>query len=262
MRKNLRLEMIAVAGLLLVAGGGAYAQENPDREGRIEAGVRQGYGDTNSAKFNEYRDIPDGFVISHVEVGLGNLFKNSFFFHFQARDIREKDQTFLVDLGAYRKYRLDLKWDQIPHVFTNTARSFLTETSPGLFVATDATKAAFAAAGTNIPALQNTLAGFPLVPMSLRRDKGSGVLTETPGTEWTLGVNYSHEKMYGHRPFGTTTNSFTNGIELPEPIDYRTNLLGTGAEYAHKNFVFQANYYGSFFHNNVDTLTWDVPLLW
>jgi MtrB/PioB family decaheme-associated outer membrane protein len=237
----------------------AYAQGSENNEGRIELGVRQLYGERNSAKFKEYRDIPQGFFVKQAEVNLDNLFKNSFFFSFQTRDPRENDQTFLFSLGAYRKYRLDLKWDQTPHVFTTTAKSFLVENTPGVFLAPDPVKTALVAAGTNVSVLQSVLASSPLVNMSLRRDKGSGTLALTPRTDWTVKLNYSHEKMYGHRPFGTTTNSFTNVIELPEPIDYRTNLVNTGAEYADKIWDFQTAYSGSFFHNNVDTITWDVP---
>jgi MtrB/PioB family decaheme-associated outer membrane protein len=95
--------------------------------------------------------------------------------------------------------------------------------------------------------------------MSLRRDKGTGALVLTPTTDWTVSLKYSREKMYGHRPFGTTTNGFNNIIELPEPIDYRTNLVDARTEYAHDRWDVQTGYSGSFFDNKVDTLTWDVP---
>lgn len=206
--------LVAILPVLLLGSRMAYAQGESDL-GQIEFGVRQLYGNRSSAKFNEYRDIPQGVFVRHAEADLDNLFKKDFFFSFQARDPRENDQTFLISGGAYRKYRLDLKWDQIPHVFTTTARSFLIENTPGVFVAPIAEKSILQANVGNVPVLQSVLASAPLVNMSLRRDKGTGTLTLTPTTDWTLRLNYSHEKMYGHRPFGTTTNSFTNVIELP-----------------------------------------------
>jgi MtrB/PioB family decaheme-associated outer membrane protein len=252
-----KFAVVAIA-LLSAAGGTAYAQAEAER-GRVELGVRQLYGERNSAKFFEYRDIPQGAFVKHAEVELHELLEKSFFFGFQARDVREEDQTYLVSLGIARKYRLDLKWDQTPHVFTTTARSFLVESSPGVFVAPEAVRNALISAGTNVSILRSVLGSSPSVPMSLRRDKGTGTLSFTPTTDWTANVSYSREKMVGYRPFGTITNSFTNIIELPEPIDYRTHQVGAGAEYADSTWTFQTNYYGSIFDNRVGELIWDVP---
>jgi MtrB/PioB family decaheme-associated outer membrane protein len=245
-----------VAVLLLVAGA-AFAQEEATRS--LELGVRQLYGDRNSAKFFEYRDIPPGFFIKHAEIDFHELFQRDFFFTFQARDVLEEDQTYLLSLGIARKYTLDLRWDQIPHVFTTTARSFLVETSPGIFIAPDPTRTALINAGTNVSVLQSVLGSSPSIPMDLRRDKGSGTLTFTPTTDWTAQLGYSREKMTGHRPFGTTTNTFTNIIELPEPIDYRTHQVEGGAEYARDIWTLQTSYYASIFDNHVGELVWDVP---
>jgi Putative outer membrane beta-barrel porin, MtrB/PioB len=63
--------------------------------------------------------------------------------------------------------------------------------------------------------------------------------------------------MAGYRPFGTTLNRFTNITELPEPIDYRTQQVKAGTEYAKKIGGFQASYLGSTFKNRVSTLVWD-----
>jgi len=49
------------------------------------------------------------------------------------------------------------------------------------------------------------------------------------------------------------------GVELPEPIDYWTNNLKVGSEYSHKNWGIQVGYRGSYFENNISTLTFDNP---
>jgi MtrB/PioB family decaheme-associated outer membrane protein len=246
-----------IAVLLLVSIA-AFAQTDSGR-GSLELGVRQLYGDRNSAKFFEYRDIPPGFFIKHAEINRHELLERGFFFTFQTRDALEEDQTYLMSLGIARKYEMDLRWDQIPHVFTTTARSFLIETSPGVFIAPDPTRTALINAGSNTSVLQSVLGSSPSIPMELRRDKGSGTLTLTPTIDWTAQLKYSREKMTGHRPFGTTTNTFTNVIELPEPIDYRTHQVEGGAEYASDIWTLQTNYYASIFDNRVGELVWDVP---
>ena len=145
-----------------------HAQAGEPERGRIETGIRQLYGDRRSSKFNEYRDIPQGFFIRHSEIDLNDLFHNkTFFFNFQTRDTREKDQTYLLGLGVYRRYRLDLLWDQTPHVFTTTAKSFLVESSPGVFTVPSPLRSVLQSSPGNLQAVLDI--ARPL-DMSLRRD--------------------------------------------------------------------------------------------
>ena len=232
------------------------AQVGEAEHGRVEIGIRQLFGDRASSKFNEYRDIPQGFFIRHSEVHLDDLLNKTFFVNFQTRDTLENDQTYLLGLGVYRKYRFDLRWDQTPHDFTNTAKSFLLESSPGVFTAPATLRSVLQSQPGNLQAVLDS--ARPL-DMSLRRDTGAGTFAYTPTSNWTLQLQYSREKQVGHRPFGTTTNSFTNTEELPEPIDYRTHQVMAGTEYANKRGGFQAKYSGSIFNNEVSTLVWDIP---
>jgi hypothetical protein len=88
---------------------------------------------------------------------------------------------------------------------------------------------------------------------------GSGTFIYTPTADWSLQLQYSKEKQTGVRPFGTTTNSFTNIIELPEPIDYRAHQARGGVEYANQDWGFQVSYSSSIFKNDVGELVWDNP---
>src|SRR5262245_32611583 len=91
-----RLTILALLSVLFLTNEAAYGQNGQSGEserGQIEVGVRQLYGERDSAKFKEYRDIPQGFFIRYSSVNLDDLFNNTFFFNFQSRDIRERDQT-------------------------------------------------------------------------------------------------------------------------------------------------------------------------
>ena len=246
----------AILPAVFLSGEMAYAQGEERERGHIEIGIRQLYGERNSAKFNEYRHIPQGFFIQSSEVNLHNLLGNTFFFNFQSRDTIERDQSYLASLGVYRKYRLDLQWDQTPHVFSTTARSFFFEGSPGVFTAPAPLRALLQSQPAN---LQAVLDSARLLDLSLRRDKGAGTLTYTPTTDWDVQLQYSREKQTGYRQFGTTTNSFTNVLEMPEPIDYRTQQVKVGTEYGNRRGGFQAGYLGSVFSNETGTLVWDNP---
>ena len=233
-----------------------YAQAGEAERGRIEIGIRQLYGDRASSKFNEYRHIPQGLFIQNSEISLENLLGNTFFVNFQSRETIEKDQSYLLDLGGYRKYRVELQWDQTPHVFTTTARSFFLESSPGVFTVPTPLRSVLQSAPGD---LQAVLESARPLDMSLRRDTAAGTFTYTPNTDWVLQLRYSKEKQTGHRPFGTTTNSFANVLELPEPTDYRTHQVKLGTEYANHAWGFQADYSSSIFSNKVSTLVWENP---
>ncbi len=250
------LTLLPVAFIPAETGYAQTGETAEDERGRIEIGVRQLFGNRSSSKFSEYRHIPQGAFIRSSDIRLGNLLNNTFFFNFQSRESLERDQSYLVDLGVYRSYRLDLQWDQTPHIFTTTARSFFLQSSPGVFIAPPPLRNHLQSQPGDLRALLDSARPLDL---SLRRDKGSGTFTYTPAEEWALQFQYSREKQTGTRPFGTTINSFTNVLELPEPIDYRTHQMKAGTEYANQNWGFQANYSGSFFKNRIDSLVWDNP---
>ncbi len=234
-----------------------YAQSAEGGTGRIEVGARAIFGDHDSSKFNEYRHLPQGLFLRSSEFSLDDLFHGRFYVRFQSRDSFQRDQAYLLTAGQDRKYRLQVRWDETPHVFTNTARSFLIESGPGQFTAP-----ASVISTLRQPAnLGGLLDGAPVVNMSLRRHGGSAVFTYTPTANWTFDLGYTLETQLGHRPFGTTANQFTNIVELPEPIDYRTHQVRVGAEYATNRWGFQTGYSASLFHNAVSTLTWDIPFL-
>jgi Putative outer membrane beta-barrel porin, MtrB/PioB len=179
--------LLAVLPPAEIARAQAVDVEKPER-GSIEIGVRQLYGDRRSAKFNEYRDIPQGVFIRHAEVDLHDLFQRGFFFNLQSRDTRENDQTYLIGLGISPKYRLDLRWDETPHVFTTTAKSFFVESSSGIYTAPALVRGFLEnqPSSDRESSLQAVLDSARPLDMSLRRYKGSGLLTLTPKPEWTI----------------------------------------------------------------------------
>ncbi|MBI4471498.1 MAG: MtrB/PioB family outer membrane beta-barrel protein, partial [Acidobacteria bacterium] len=243
-----------LALLLMTPAGPLQAQE--EERGRIEIGIRHIFGDPNSSKFAEYRSIPKGLYIQRFELKLNNLLDDKYYFGYQARETLEKDQSHLLSAGAHGKYKMQLRWDQTPHNFTNMASSFFTELTPGVFTVPRQIRTTLE---TTPSLLSDLLQQARPLNVSLRRETGSGTFTFMPTARWDFEVGYSREKQTGSRPIGTTTNSFTNVVELPEPIDYRTRQLKAGAEYSGRDWGLQATYLASIFKNNVGELVWDNP---
>ena len=244
-----------LTGISLLLAGSAFAQEEA-RRGSIEVGVRVLAGDRNSSKFEEYRHFPKGFYIQNFRLHLDELFGKSYFFSFQTRETLERDQGYLLRAGRTGKFRFEFRWDQTPHLFTNSAKNLFSEPQPGVFTLPVTVRTALQTRPEDFPAL---VADSPAIGIPLRRYKGGGLFLYTPTADWSFRLDYSREKQTGVRPFGTTTNSFTNGIELPERIDYRTHEVKAGTEYANRIWAIQVGYANSIFENRVGELVWDNP---
>ena len=231
------------------------AQEKQER-GYVEVGVRVSTGDDKASKYLEYRDLGEGFYVRRFELRLPELGKGKYFFNMQSRDSINKDQTHLMEVGRYGKFRAQLLWDETPHFFTNTTSTLFTQSAPGVFSYPAALRTQLQASPSTLATVLKNNAPFE---NRSRRHTGQAHFVANPTDQVTVRFQYSRENQKGWRPFGTTTNSFTNVIELPEPIDYRTRFTNLGAEYAAKNWVVQVGYYGSFFTNKINTLVWDNP---
>ena len=77
-------------------------------------------GDRDSAKFEEYREIPEG---AGGKVELKFKKKEGYFFEIDANDIAEDDQNTRVKAGKFGKFAIGFEYDQTPHRFAYDAKS-------------------------------------------------------------------------------------------------------------------------------------------
>ncbi len=71
-------------------------------------------------------------------------------------------------------------------------------------------------------------------------------------------ASFSSAKRTGQQPWGAAF-AFNNAVELPQPIDQRTNDLKVGASWANPRGMFRLGWDGSWFDNKYQSLTWDNP---
>ncbi len=83
-----------------------------------------------------------------------------------------------------------------------------------------------------------------------------------------LNINglFRRESENGTRPIGLIMNSSPSasatsgsGVELPETISYRTNLVQVGGEYGKQSWGIQVAYIGSFFQHNLAKMVGTTP---
>lgn len=270
LRKLSHLKVLALlaplVGVLLIPAA-AFGQEpqpaaEPGARGFIEFGVRQFWGDVygrpdlpfqpalNTSKLNEYRNITNGFFVRRADVNLENTLPPGYFLHFQTESTLLKDQAFLVTFGRVGKYKVLFRWDQTPHIFTNTAQTLYRQTSPGVFTLPADIRSSLVTDPTSLPVL---LEGVSPLDVSVRRKTATASATVNPTADWTAGFQFSREKQAGSRPIST----YNPGLEFPEPIDYRTTRVQATTEYAKKRWGVQLGFLASIFENKVDTLVFD-----
>ena len=255
---------LAFAALALA--GPALAQQD-FQDVSITVGGLQKYFDTDSSKFLEYRDIPQGAVVPAFRF---HGSKGDFRYDLQGRDVTQSDQVYLVRLSNDR-FRLTGTYLGIPHNFGNGGKSLLAPVLQNEWRIADTTQAAYqnaiAAAGNNTSyAFLSTLVqpGLNAAPanidLRLQRDRGNVSLDFMPkDSDFTVGVTYLHERRSGSRAANGTSFGFNNVIETPEPLLYITQDFGVNAAYKGNWGSAHAGVRFNDFKNSFDSFIFDNP---
>ncbi|HEX3354224.1 MAG TPA: MtrB/PioB family decaheme-associated outer membrane protein [Terriglobales bacterium] len=250
--------------------------------GVVEMGSRWSWGDVygrpdlpfdpslKTSKYNEYRDLRDGFFIPRVRLTMDDIAGSKYFLDVQSNNAIYRDQSYLATFGAWNRFRVQFRYDEIPHTYTNTARTPYTQTAPGVLTIPLLTRNSLQALAAS-PLLPSTIQ-TQLVPSmnfivpAIERRAGTFMFAYDLTPDWDLLASYSREHETGTRPLGLIFNSSPSaalsggyGAEVPEPIDYFNNLVRVRAEYVRKRWAIQIGYTGSFFQNNRNALFFDNP---
>lgn len=263
--------LCAAALLALVAAPAVRAGDDGDFKLHLDSlvfGPQYVDVDTDSAKFNEYRDITDGFKVPKVaisgddEAGLRQM-------SVLLRNVGQRDARYTLDYDVSGRYSFLFDYNKIPHNFQNGATFLWQETSPGVFQIANPVQQAIQNAILSIPQSQVNftflnnliepyLAAAQRIDVGLQRDRSHAAMEFGKGGAWSWGLDYKHENRTGSRPVGAAFG-FNNVNELPEPIDYDTDDAELGAQWKTKRGALRFGYRYSTFENHVDTLYWDNP---
>jgi len=93
----------------------------------IEAGGRVVGGDTDAAKFQEYRVLDTNPFLDHARITLETKDKKRYV-EFSTFDAGRNDQSYEFRAGKYGGYELEIFWDQIPHLLSTTGRTLFNTT--------------------------------------------------------------------------------------------------------------------------------------
>ncbi len=233
-------------------------------------GVIDTHVNTNSAKWEEYRDMSSGFVIPQLRlIGEGSGDRE---LDFNAVNARRDDARYTLFYGVPGSYELTLDYNKIPHHFGNDGHMLWTQTGPGRLEIADPIQAALQGAiaaqyatnpaGITYAFLNRLLAPYlataQAINLGLERNRFLAQLDLGRMGPFAWGLEYDHEKRTGNRAYGASFG-FGNATEVPEPIDYDTTGAQLAAEWNTSNGGLSFGYRYSKFENNVSTLIWDNP---
>ncbi len=224
--------------------------------------------DTESSKFEEYRDLDSGFRPSLHLFGEGG----DRTLDIRADAIGRDDARYTLDYGVSGRYGLLFDFNKIPHRFGNNGHMLWTRTGAGRLEIADPVQAAIEGAvaqqfatnrtGVNFAFLNGLLAPYLAtateVDLGLIRDRTLVRLDLGRMARLGWSLEYSHENRKGDRPFGGSFG-FNNVTEIPEPIDYKTDAAELAGEWNTRQAGLRFGYRYSTFKNDISTLIWDNP---
>ena len=127
--------------ILLMTPAALFSQDQPPPvAGVVELGSRWSWGDVygrpdlpfdpslKTSKYNEYRDLRDGFFIPRVRLSMDDIAGSKYFLDVQSNNAIYRDQSYLATFGAWNRFKVQFRYDEIPHTYINTARTLYTDT--------------------------------------------------------------------------------------------------------------------------------------
>lgn len=244
--------------------------------GELDLGIRVTDTDVDTARYERYRDLRDG-AATRFRFGKET---DRYVFDASALNAGYHDQQYKV---GYDRDRLQtaFTWDSIPLNFSYLSQTPYTvgdngvltldralrqqveaKTAVGVPCAPGAAPAACSnptnatQALTNRSIYVNSATGYDL---QQRRDTAAFAMKYLATPRLGFNVGFTSAKKSGSQPWGAAF-AFNDAIELPLPMDNRTNDIEAGVEWANPKGMLRFAWNGSFFNNDIPTLTWDNPI--
>lgn len=265
--------------------------------GDFEIGGRATSVSGSADKFGEYRDIRNGFMMNELRLRLDSESK-PYYMEFQAENATRDDESYKIKSGSYGKWSFGASFDRTPHNFNTgtlilngagTGRLGIANAVQSTLQASEQTRAERGATGTGVNPvtdttgedavqqriIRNLLSISDPTTFKLERERAAVNLGFDLSSDAKTWVKASQERRDGDRLIGAGTYErfargaaglthtedqfMVGGIELAEPIHYKTTTLNVGAGVYKKDWLVDAEYTFTDFDNGLRSLAWSNP---
>jgi MtrB/PioB family decaheme-associated outer membrane protein len=270
----------------------AASQTTPEKKMQLGlGGVTAG-----SFKFGEYNGLQNSGVFGIVNFdfrgGAAYDSKSTWRWRFQGTNLGLEDRFVSLELGKQSKYQLRLVYDEIPAYRSDTFQTpylgagsnnltlpsnWITPLVPQANAANLNLRSLDPVAGTGsvynksgvltppttaqLAILANIVAtdvpDFQNLDLYTKRFRGGAEFTYSPNARVDIPAGFSMEHKTGRKALGAVTSQVNeNAILMPYQVDWNTTQASAAVNYKRKKLYLSFGYYGSFFHNNVNSMTW------
>jgi MtrB/PioB family decaheme-associated outer membrane protein len=230
----------------------------------------------NSSKFNEYRDIRDGYYFLNMWLDVLDTLSGRFI-KLDGENLLRTDQSVRFQIGDLRRgWKFIINRDEIPHRYSNSAMTPFIYRGSGLFTLPDQVsiiKDGDDATGTPslVPTAPQMTVNDSLIAdylktflrpeeLAIQRNRTDIALNFLPSNQVAFHLNYSDERRDGSKlaygPIGDRPPRTLN-VQVQEPVDYITREIHAGFEYSGKRLQSQLRYVLSLFENNINAMQWE-----
>lgn len=258
--------------------------------GEINAGVQQRLLDGANGKFEEYRDVQSGFLVNDLRLKVdGNT--TPYYLDIKIKNPVQDNESYQVKGGLHGKFGIGLTYDSTPHQFATGTLLFSGAGSGYLRIPDQIQKdleanelLRVARGGNPLTAQAQDAAQRAIIrdlqantnPMTfkLKREKLGATLDYNFTDDIKAWAKVSNEKKNGTRLISAGTYEryaqtvagvhvsdlfLVNGVDMAEPIDYRTTTLNVGTGVYKKEWLADIQYSFTNFENENASLKWDNP---
>jgi MtrB/PioB family decaheme-associated outer membrane protein len=234
------------------------------------------------SKFEEYKRVREGFWFRRFRIA-ANPSGSPGFFRIIGRGPSERDQEYSFDGGEYGRYRTTVQWNELQRLFARGARTPFSIEANGVLTVPNSVKATLQPLlDAKSPALISTAEGIfrnaTLTTVRQTRQTLSIDQTVQLTSNWSFRARFVGSERTGIKPLsigsyervptpnaeiGITSNlgdAFrVIHLEIPQLLDNRTDQVTFGTSYIRSRWGVNFDYTFSWFHNRVESLTFDNP---
>jgi MtrB/PioB family decaheme-associated outer membrane protein len=237
--------------------------------------------DGDAARYERYKDLRDG-VFTNLYI---SRLTDKFMLDASANHVGYRDQRY--DAAYIRpKFNFDFSFTGIPLNYSYITRTPYTRNGGVLTLDDNAQRAV---QGPTFANNDGTAVGVPCAPgappascsnpsqadqakanrsiyndlatqFDLRHTRNIAAFGGTYNASKAVDVDasFTSTSRKGEQPWGASF-AFNTAIELPKPIDERTNDLDLGLSWGREKGTVRVGYLGSWYNNKIHDLTWDNP---
>jgi MtrB/PioB family decaheme-associated outer membrane protein len=216
--------------------------------GSVDAGV--GNVSDKSYKFGEYSGLSKqgGFLVGDGSARFRGA--DAYYLNIHASDLGLHSRSLDAEGGRQGRYRLILKYDEIPHTLSDSAQTpFIGNGGASLRL-----PAGFPAASTGAMPLASSLQQVDLSTQRKRLAVGGSWIG---ASDWEYAVKFTREAKEGIKR--TAGAFFANSAQIVDPVEWVTDQVDVSASYTGRRMQAKLAYYGSRFSNSNDALMWQNP---